>query len=199
MYKQALMADAWIREAQEASKLVEDIEARVNNNKSPSLTHQVNRLLDITARSKLFEAGIKLDRLESLLRNPPSKPILTNEDLDYRWKLLSDMQLRTKALALTLYALPTASSRPGPENTIETNTTVSEFEQDQIKTLSSKADSELFIPLISNDGTMQSQVQVEQCGSSTSPSLLQKVFWIFGAVFGLAALIFILVLICAVI
>ncbi|XWS58314.1 hypothetical protein CRYUN_Cryun08bG0023400 [Craigia yunnanensis] len=130
MYKQALMGDAWIREAQEASKLVEDIETRVNN-KNPTLKHQENGLVDITARSKLLEAGIKLDRLESLLRNPPSKPILTNEDLNYRWKMLSDMQLRTKALALSLYALPT-SSRPGyltPGNAKATDTTVNDHEQ----------------------------------------------------------------------
>lgn len=77
------MGDAWIREAQEVGNLVEDIEARsVNNNKNknpiPKHHQQQNRLLlDVAAaRSKLFEAGIKLDRLESLLRNPPSKPIL---------------------------------------------------------------------------------------------------------------------------
>ncbi|KAK6233024.1 hypothetical protein SCA6_003097 [Theobroma cacao] len=256
MYKQALMGDAWIREAQEASKLVEDIETRVKN-KNPSLKHQENRLVDITARSKLLEAGIKLDRLESLLRNPPSKPILTvtvhkwlfltlfvmgmvdslsicrtNEDLDYRWKMLSELQLRTKALALCLYALPT-SSRPGcltPENAEAINTNVSDCEQvfngeksirakvaspikirleqgpleisfhaDQTKSSSSRDDPELLRPLISNDVTLQSQVQMKQCGTSTSLSLLQKVFWIFGAVLGSAALIFILVLICAVI
>ncbi|XP_007030625.2 PREDICTED: uncharacterized protein LOC18600237 isoform X2 [Theobroma cacao] len=200
MYKQALMGDAWIREAQEASKLVEDIETRVKN-KNPSLKHQENRLVDITARSKLLEAGIKLDRLESLLRNPPSKPILTNEDLDYRWKMLSELQLRTKALALRLYALPT-SSRPGcltPENAEAINTNVSDCEQDQTKSSLSRDDPELLRPLISNDVTLQSQVQMKQCGTSTSLSLLQKVFWIFGAVLGSAALIFILVLICAVI
>ncbi|XP_021283300.1 uncharacterized protein LOC110415866 isoform X2 [Herrania umbratica] len=200
MYKQALMGDAWIREAQEASKLVEDIETRVKN-KNPSLKHQENRLVDITARSKLLEAGIKLDRLESLLRNPPSKPILTNEDLDYRWNMLSEMQLRTKALALSLYALPT-SSRPGcltPGNAKAINTNVNDCEQDQTKTSLSKDDPELLRPLISNDVTMQSQLQMKQCGTSTSFSLLQKVFWIFGAVLGSAALIFILVLICAVI
>lgn len=206
MYKQALMGDAWIREAQEVGNLVEDIEARsVNNNKNknpiPKHHQQQNRLLlDVAAaRSKLFEAGIKLDRLESLLRNPPSKPILTNEDLDYRWKLVSDMRRRTKALALSLYALPTTSSRPGPENTKETNITANDYEKDQTKTLSAKEDSELFLPLMSNDGTMQSQEQIKRCGSSTTLSLLQKVFWFFGAVLGSAALIFILFVICAVI
>ncbi|XVF06281.1 hypothetical protein REPUB_Repub06bG0033900 [Reevesia pubescens] len=150
MYKQALMGDAWIREAQEVLKLVEDIETRSVKNKNPTLKPHEHKIVDITARSKLFEAGIKLDRLESLLRNPPSKPILTNEDLDYRWKMLSDMQLRTKALALSLYSLPT-SSRPEcltPENTRATNTTVDDYEQDQTKTLLSKEEPELCKPLI---------------------------------------------------
>ena len=66
-----LVMDAWIREAQEATKLVEDIESRIKNK---DLAEE-NRLRDI-AQSKLIEAGVKLDRLESLLHNPPSKPVL---------------------------------------------------------------------------------------------------------------------------
>lgn len=70
-----LAIDAWIREAQEALKLVEDIETRVKNNNLKQEENQL-RLRDDIARSKLFEVGVKLDRLESLLHNPPSKPIL---------------------------------------------------------------------------------------------------------------------------
>lgn len=66
-----LVMDAWIREAQETTKLVEDIESRIKNK---DLAEE-NRLRDI-AQSKLIEAGVKLDRLESLLHNPPSKPAL---------------------------------------------------------------------------------------------------------------------------
>ncbi|OMO55419.1 hypothetical protein CCACVL1_27252 [Corchorus capsularis] len=211
MHKQALMGDAWIREAQEASKLVEDIENRVISQKQSNLKQQEKRVVDnIVARSKLLEAGIKLDRLESLLRNPPSKPILTNEDLDYRWKMLLDMQQRSKSLVLSLFALPT-SSRPEsltPENTKEKYKIVDEYDYEQggilqsksqTKTSLSKDDTELFRPLISNDVMLESKVQMKTCGTSTSQSLLQKVFWIFGAVLGLAALIFILILICAVI
>ncbi|TYJ26900.1 hypothetical protein E1A91_A07G151600v1 [Gossypium mustelinum] len=75
MYKQALMADAWIREAEEALKLVEDIENRVNNN-DPSLQDHGNCVIDIAARSKLLDVGMKIDRLEALIRNLPSKLIL---------------------------------------------------------------------------------------------------------------------------
>ncbi|KAJ6974641.1 hypothetical protein NC653_030689 [Populus alba x Populus x berolinensis] len=100
-----LVMDAWIREAQEATKLVEDIESRIRNK---DLAEE-NRLRDI-AQSKLIEAGVKLDRLESLLHNPPSKPALTREDSEFRWKMLSDLQLRTRALALRLY---TSTKRAG--------------------------------------------------------------------------------------
>ncbi|KAK8506852.1 hypothetical protein V6N13_052218 [Hibiscus sabdariffa] len=193
MYKQVVMADAWIREAEEALKLVEDIENRVKD-KKPSF-------IDIAARSKLLESGIKVDRLESLLRNPPSKPILTDEDVDYRWKMLSDMRIRTKALALCLYALPT-SSRPGSlthGNDNGTKKTVSDCVQDRTKTFPSEEERDLFRPLIANDVWMPSQVQTKQCTTSASPSLLKKVFWIFGAILGLAALTFLLIVICAVI
>ena len=65
---QSLFVDSWIREAQEASRLVENLETKIENNP--------RKALGATARSNLFELGIKLDRLESLLHNPPSKPIL---------------------------------------------------------------------------------------------------------------------------
>ncbi|XP_039018987.1 uncharacterized protein LOC120150363 isoform X2 [Hibiscus syriacus] len=194
------MGDAWMREAEEALKLVEDIENRVNN-KNPSLKPHENCVIDISSRSKLLESGIKIDRLESLLRNPPSKPILTDEDIDYRWKMLSDMRLRTKALALSLSALPT-SSRPGSlthGNNNELKKMIGDCVQDQTKTLPSEEEQELLRPLIANDVSIPSQVQMKRCSTSTSLSLLQKVFWIFGAILGLAALIFILIVICAVI
>uniref|UniRef100_F6HTT5 Uncharacterized protein n=1 Tax=Vitis vinifera TaxID=29760 RepID=F6HTT5_VITVI len=66
---QSLFINAWIREAQEASRLVENLEIKIENNPQQALGD--------TARSNLFDLGIKLDRLESLLHNPPSKPILS--------------------------------------------------------------------------------------------------------------------------
>ena len=72
--KQYLVVDAWLREAQEAEKLVEEIDGRVKNKSQEQQQQSLSD--DIIARSKLLEVGVKLDRLESLLRNPPSKPIL---------------------------------------------------------------------------------------------------------------------------
>lgn len=62
--------DAWLREAEEASQWLGDLETRLNYKNSFSVN------VVGSARSKLLELGVKLDRLESLLRNPPTKPIL---------------------------------------------------------------------------------------------------------------------------
>ncbi|KAI5566648.1 hypothetical protein BDE02_13G034700 [Populus trichocarpa] len=137
-HEYCLVMDAWIREAQEATKLVEDIESRIKNK---DLAEE-NRLRDI-AQSKLIEAGVKLDRLESLLHNPPSKPALTKEDSEFRWKLLSDLQLRTRTLALCLY---TSTKRAGGflvSTTTGTSRTTNSLDQDQKRKLLSKIDPEL--------------------------------------------------------
>ncbi|KAI9186741.1 hypothetical protein LWI28_020400 [Acer negundo] len=101
MSRQNLVIDAWMREAQEAVKLVEDIETRVKSK---------NNIVEVATKSKLLEVGVKLDRLESLLHKsqPPFKThfVLHNVDREHRWKMLSDTKLRTKALVLSLYAMP---------------------------------------------------------------------------------------------
>lgn len=188
-----LVMDAWIREAQEATKLVEDIESRIKNK---DLAEE-NRLRDI-AQSKLIEAGVKLDRLESLLHNPPSKPALTIEDSEFRWKMILDLQLRTRALALRLY---TSTKRAGGflvSTTTGTSRTTNSLDQDQKRKLHSKFDPELATLLTSED-TTQDQVQFKNSGSSISTSLIKKVCWTFCLILGAAALLFVLVIICAVI
>ncbi|GKV53404.1 hypothetical protein SLEP1_g59932, partial [Rubroshorea leprosula] len=88
MHKQSLMVDAWMREAQEALKLVEDVETRVKNkNPHPEQQREENLRLTEIARSKLFEVGVKIDRLESLLHNPPSKPIFAIAELMKIWNI----------------------------------------------------------------------------------------------------------------
>lgn len=188
-----LVMDAWIREAQEATKLVEDIESRIKNK---DLAGE-NRLRDI-AQSKLIEAGVKLDRLESLLHNPPSKPALTIEDSEFRWKMISDLQLRTRALALRLY---TSTKRAGGflvSTTTGTSRTTNSLDQDQKRKLHSKFDPEL-LTLLTSEDTTQDQVQFKNSGSFISTSLIKKVCWTFCLILGAAALLFVLVIICAVI
>ncbi|KAH7543216.1 hypothetical protein FEM48_Zijuj02G0160800 [Ziziphus jujuba var. spinosa] len=175
--------DAWIREAEEASKLVEDLENKYKN-KNPEQW----RLRD-AGLSKLLELGVKLDRLESLLRNPPTKPVLTKEDVEFRWKMLSDIQIRTKALVLNFSSLP-SPSRQGSLPIVETKTDCNEA-LDGLKLSSSKEDLELLKPLISEDVTF-GQVEIKPSNSHTSWKAFWKtcgticvVLWVTAFLFGL--------------
>nr|DAD19557.1 TPA_asm: hypothetical protein HUJ06_021020 [Nelumbo nucifera] len=98
MSEHALLGDTWIREAQEASRLIENIETRVKDNSCGQ------RLRD-SAQRKLLELGPKLDCLASLLHNPPAKTILSDQDLDLCWNMSSEIQLHTRAIAFSLYTL----------------------------------------------------------------------------------------------
>ncbi|XP_021817618.1 uncharacterized protein LOC110759789 [Prunus avium] len=174
MSRQSLVKDAWIREAEEASSLVEDLEAKTKNKYPDQLT------LREIARSKLLELGVKLDRLESLLHNPPSKPILTKEDVDFRWKMLSDIQLRTRTLALSFFVL--GRSERLPEDTKEHNKNANRCDQDEVKLSFSKDDQELLKPLL-----------IKPSNSYTPMSLHWKTCRGISVVLGVTACLFILV------
>lgn len=81
MSKIPLIIDAWMREAQEASHWLEDLESRI---KHKGLVHSTSLH---SARSKLLELGVKLDRLESLLRNLPAKPIFLFSEQMKMWNI----------------------------------------------------------------------------------------------------------------
>ncbi|XP_016649545.1 PREDICTED: uncharacterized protein LOC103318612 isoform X1 [Prunus mume] len=164
MSRQSLVKDAWIREAEEASSLVEDLEAKTKNKHPDQLS------LREIARSKLLELGMKLDRLESLLHNPPSKPILTKEDVDFRWKMLSDIQLRTRTLALSFFVLERSERLPAIK---EDNKNANRCDQDEVKLSFSKDDQELLTPLL-----------IKPSNSYTPMSLRWKTCWGISVVLG---------------
>ncbi|ONI04800.1 hypothetical protein PRUPE_6G340300 [Prunus persica] len=173
MSRQSLVKDAWIIEAEEASSLVEDLEAKTKNKYPGQLS------LREIARSKLLELGVKLDRLESLLHNPPSKPILTKEDVDFRWKMLSDIQLRTRTLALSFFVLERSESLPA---TKEDNKNANRCDQDEVKLSFSKDDQELLKPLV-----------IKPSNSYIPMSLRWKTCWGISVVLGVTACLFILI------
>ncbi|XLS60365.1 hypothetical protein HN51_014593 [Arachis hypogaea] len=113
-----MIKDAWLTEAQEAINSLEDLETKLNLNFNSS-----------AAESILVNIGVKLDRLESLLLNPPTRPILTNEDLDFRWKMLSDIQLRTRTLARSVSASLTCPNRPSNVPDIGSNDNTDRYNQ----------------------------------------------------------------------
>ncbi|KAM4119452.1 hypothetical protein ACJW30_03G060500 [Castanea mollissima] len=187
-----LVIDAWIKEAEEALKLVEGLENTIKNRNPEHFS------LRSTAKSKLLELGVKLDRLESLLHNPPSKPNLTDEDLKFRWKMLSDIQLRTREVALSLYAFPSPNRSGGLPTAVadakEKSAAIKSCCQDQMKASSSKENSELLEPLVSDDATQSHS----QFGSHRPMSLLWKACWTIIVFLVVAALLFIFVLLRAV-
>ncbi|KAJ1385156.1 hypothetical protein SESBI_41941 [Sesbania bispinosa] len=183
--------DAWLREAEEASQWVEDLETRLDHK------NNLNVSVDDSARSKLLQLGVRLDRLESLLLNPPTKPILTHEDLDFRWKMLSDIQQRTRTLARSLYALP-FPNRPrnvSATGSKEYNINTDNHDQDLLKTSYSQGQSELLKPLLSDDAN-RSQVLFQPISLMSRISLWKACSTIF-LFLGLAALLFVVVLLCA--
>ncbi|XP_020540408.2 uncharacterized protein LOC105647665 [Jatropha curcas] len=197
MSEQCLVIDAWIREAQEVSILVEDIESRIKN-KNLELELELGHRLKEIAKSKLFEVGIKLDRLESLLHNPPSKPILTKEDVEFRWEMLSDFRSRTRVLALSVYSSPSTKRAGGlpVTNTKGSNEPCKSDDQDHMNSFS-KDDSEMLKPLISKDATQSHELQMKQSVSCIPMSGINKVCWIICLILGAAALLVLLVILCA--
>lgn len=67
-------SDSWLKEFEEAMRLADDILARINErNMMLASGNDPTRLVSATRR-KITMLGTKLDRLESLLQNPPIKP-----------------------------------------------------------------------------------------------------------------------------
>ncbi|KAJ8760669.1 hypothetical protein K2173_017652 [Erythroxylum novogranatense] len=186
----SLSIDAWLREAQEVSKLVEDIESRIRNK---DLAHEHRLRIRDTALSKLLGVGVKLDHLETLLHNPPPKLFLTERDLEFRWKLLSDLRLRTRTLALNLASLAPLKSvgkLPAAE-TKEVNQTTGIYGQGSVKLPFTKDDPQLLKPLLPEDETT-SGMQIKQFSPCISSRLLTKVCWTICLILGAVALLCIL-------
>ncbi|XP_057812599.1 uncharacterized protein LOC131026687 isoform X2 [Cryptomeria japonica] len=74
-----IIFDAWMREAGEAKQLVDEIESHIRERDSVMAAGADPSYHVLTAaRRKLMVVGTKLDRLESLIHNPPTKPILSS-------------------------------------------------------------------------------------------------------------------------
>jgi hypothetical protein len=68
--------DSWLKEFQEALQLADDIEAGVEErNKLPAHSSEGTRIVS-ASRRKLTRLNTKLDRLDSLLQNPPLRTSL---------------------------------------------------------------------------------------------------------------------------
>lgn len=95
-------SDSWLKEFEEAMRLADDILARLNE-RNMMLTSGADpsRLVSATRR-KLTMLGTKLDRLESLLKNPPMKTNITEKEMYRRQDMLLGIRFRTKQMTSAL-------------------------------------------------------------------------------------------------
>ncbi|XP_065618034.1 uncharacterized protein LOC112024757 isoform X4 [Quercus suber] len=112
--------------------------------------------------------------------------------------MLSDIQLRTREVALSLYAFPSPNRSGGlpaaDADAKENSTAIKSCCQDQMKVSSSEEDSELLEPLVSDDATQSHS----QFGSYRPMSLLWKACWTIMVFLVVAALLSIFVFLRAV-
>ncbi|OAE21983.1 hypothetical protein AXG93_4382s1140 [Marchantia polymorpha subsp. ruderalis] len=95
-------SDSWLKEFEEAMRLADDILARINErNMMLASGNDPTRLVSATRR-KITMLGTKLDRLESLLQNPPIKPSISEKEMYRRQDMLLGIRFRTKQMAAAL-------------------------------------------------------------------------------------------------
>ncbi|KAG6558257.1 hypothetical protein Mapa_000007 [Marchantia paleacea] len=108
-------SDSWLKEFEEAMRLADDILARINErNMMLASGNDPTRLVSATRR-KITMLGTKLDRLESLLQNPPIKPSIEKE-MYRRQDMLLGIRFRTKQMAAAL-----STSQPSNRATLMGN------------------------------------------------------------------------------
>jgi hypothetical protein len=94
--------DSWLKEFQEALQLADDIEAGVQErNKLPAHSSEGTRIVS-ASRRKLTRFNTKLDRLESLLQNPPLRTSLNEKELYRRQDMLLTIRFKSKQMAASV-------------------------------------------------------------------------------------------------
>ncbi|XP_028790281.1 uncharacterized protein LOC114746225 isoform X2 [Neltuma alba] len=119
------------------------------------------------------------------------RPNPSYEDVEYRWKMLKDIQLRTKSLVSSISAVPSQDwPRDVPAaDSEECNVSPDSYDQDQTKTSYPRDSAELLKPLVSD-------------AASRSEGHAMPMFWVWKACstiflfLALAALLFLIALLC---
>eukprot|EP00262_Sarcandra_glabra_P011550 TRINITY_DN279_c0_g1_i5.p1 TRINITY_DN279_c0_g1~~TRINITY_DN279_c0_g1_i5.p1 ORF type:complete len:234 (+),score=41.12 TRINITY_DN279_c0_g1_i5:226-927(+) len=98
----ASSSDSWMREFNEASKLADDISARISERSSlpPSGPESQRHLSAI--RRKITILGTRLDSLESLTSKLPSKQPITEKELHRRQDMLVNLRSKSNQMASAL-------------------------------------------------------------------------------------------------
>eukprot|EP00249_Psilotum_nudum_P011624 c23283_g1_i1 orf=402-1112(+) len=98
----AAILDAWLKEFEEAMGLADDVAARIRERDSIIASGGDPSRLVSSTRRKITVLGSSLDRLESLLQNPPAKPTLHEKELYRRQDMLLGIRYKTKQMAASL-------------------------------------------------------------------------------------------------
>ncbi|MCO5589419.1 hypothetical protein L7F22_043386 [Adiantum nelumboides] len=99
-------SDTWLKEYEEAIKLADDINGRLREREILVSSGGDPSNLITSTRRKITELGTCLDRLESLLQNPPEKPRLNQEELYRRQDMLLGIRFKTKQMASSFSTSP---------------------------------------------------------------------------------------------
>ncbi|XP_006836710.2 syntaxin-52 [Amborella trichopoda] len=95
-------SDSWMREFNEASKLADDIGARIAERSSlPPSGPETQRHVS-AIRRKITILGTRLDSLESLLAKLPSKQPITEKELHRRQDMFVNLRSKASQMASTL-------------------------------------------------------------------------------------------------
>ncbi|KAJ8615990.1 hypothetical protein MRB53_035362 [Persea americana] len=98
----ASSSDSWMREFNEASKLADDISARIGERGSlPPSGPETQRHLS-SIRRKITILGTRLDSLDSLLSKLPTKQLMTEKELHRRQDMLVNLRSKANQMASTL-------------------------------------------------------------------------------------------------
>ncbi|XP_072962880.1 syntaxin-52-like [Typha angustifolia] len=96
------MADSWMREFNEASRLADDVSAMISERGSlPSSGTDTQRHTP-AIRRKITILGARLDSLEALLFKLPSNQAITDKELHKRQDMVSNLRSKSKQMASTL-------------------------------------------------------------------------------------------------
>ncbi|KAH7281959.1 hypothetical protein KP509_35G005200 [Ceratopteris richardii] len=96
------LSDTWLKEFEEASKLADDIAGRLRERENIVSSGGDPSQLITSTRRKITALGTCLDRLESLLQNPPEKPVLNEVEVYRRHEMLLGLRYRTKQMAASV-------------------------------------------------------------------------------------------------
>ncbi|KAG9443700.1 hypothetical protein H6P81_015040 [Aristolochia fimbriata] len=95
-------SDSWLREFSEASKLADDITARISERSSlPASGPDTQRHLS-AIRRKITILGTRLDSLEALLSKLPGKQPITEKELNKRKDMLVNLRSKANQMASAL-------------------------------------------------------------------------------------------------